>query len=320
MRRAWTALIALGLLVALWGLRSAHGGAQGGGRRLHGVGPTDAEVLGWLASGLPQRFKPVGSTSVVLKMSLDAPVDAAFRPRTARHPYGWLAEITAYRLAVVLGLDGVPPVVSRTLRRDQIRRLIDADSVARWRELEGDVLWEGNAVRGAAVLWVRGLTPLGLESDRRARDWRTWLSVEGTIAPDRRALARDLSNMLVFDYLIGNFDRFSGANLSGTPDGARLFIRDHNLALRTPVPREQLARTRARWRPVERYSAALVSALHRLDRARLRDAIFVDAGTRQEPERVEAQVADILGRRDDVLSRVATLVDAHGAERVLVFH
>ena len=294
--------------------------ASDGARRLLGVGPDEESVLRALALATPRRIRPVGTTSVVLKLDLGATIDGAFKPRTTLHPLGWLAEIAAYRVARCLGLDDVPPAVTRTLRREQLRERIDPENAAQVSELESAILWDGDLATGVAIQWIRGLTPLGLEREHRVVEWSAWLSqAGGPVPPEHAELARDLSNALVFDYVIGNFDRWSGSNLGGTPDGRRLYLRDHNLAFASPLPHEQSERLWRRLGRAERFSRSLVITLRRLDAAQLSAELARDPSLRDRPRLVAGWVRDVLRRRDAVLSHVGALIDEHTAARVLVF-
>ena len=72
-------------------------------------------------------------------------------------------------------------------------------------------------VEGAAIYWIPDMHELGLDTKDGAARWARWLGQDGEL-PSRekyKAQAADVSTMVCFDYLIGNWDRFSGANAQG---------------------------------------------------------------------------------------------------------
>jgi hypothetical protein len=146
-----------------------------------------------------------------------------------------------------------------------------------------------------------------------------WLSVGGEVPPEDAALARDLSTMLAFDYLIGNWDRWSGGNVTLDPSGRRLYVRDHNVAFLEPMTAERYERIRGHLERVERFSRGFVRRVSELDEARIRLALAEDPESQDRALLDDAQIAGVLSRRRALLSYVGALVDVHGRERVLVW-
>lgn len=264
-------------------------------------------------------MKPVGNTSVVLKVRLDGDLAAAWKPRTTTHPQGWRAEIAAYRIARLLGFDNVAPVVSRRFRADQIVALLEGDP-ARWQERAAAVRWDADgSVPGAAIYWIPRMEDLGLESPSAMARWAPWLRQGSPLPAERAGLARDLSNVVVFDYLIANWDRWSGENLQALPGGSRLFVRDHNAAFLEPLPAHLRARLAADLERVERFSRGVVEALRTLDEASLREELAQDPENARTPLLDDARIAALLARRAEILRHVDALVAAHGPGKVLAF-
>lgn len=280
----------------------------------------DVEIARIRAEG-PQRFTPVGTTSVVFKVVLADGSLASFRPRTRTHPRGWLAELAAYRIARALELDQVPVATTRTIRRRDLDARFDPEKRDRYVEIDRNIVWNDNdEAIGATVPWVPHLRDLGFESADGVRTWAPWLAL-GTPVPTspQRNLARDLSCMLAFDYLIANFDRMSGGNLKSNEEGTRVVIRDHNLAFTSPFPEIQRGATEHRFMRVERFSRSFVMSLRDFDRAAL-DRAFVTADQEaREPVLTEAQRDDVMTRRDTILARVAELISSHDESSVLAF-
>jgi hypothetical protein len=249
----------------------------------------------------------------------------AFKPRTRTHRDGWQREIAAYRIARLLGLTNVPPATARRIPAREIRERLQSDYAGpdTWRELYGVLVPEPNdEVPGAAIYWVPDMSDLGLDRGRELARWKTELTQAGPgCAEDRRALCRDLSNMLAFDYLIANWDRFSGGNVQGitTSEGPRVVVRDHDVALASSIPSEIHDRVRERLGWTERFSRGLVDSVRRLDRAAIVRALETEPEHATSPLLSDAAIDALLERRETLLSYVGSLVDRYGDEAVLGF-
>lgn len=281
---------------------------------------TQARTLELMSTARARQFKPVGTTSVVFRVRLQDDLTVAYKPRSRMHRYGWRSEIAAYRVSRLLGMDNVPPVLSRRFRRGVMQSRLHEGFTDSWDEIHSWTLWNERAETiGAAIYWIPEMEELGLERRRRLARWRGWLSQQGQVPEDKGELASDLSTMLVFDYLIANWDRFSGANLQGLPSGRRIFVRDHNVAFAVPLPPHLHDRLRQSLVQTERFSRHTITALARLDRATLEAELSQDPAHAETPLLDEGQLADLLDRRATVLSHVGTLVDQYGMSAVLFF-
>ena len=125
-------------------------------------------LLGVISSARSRSFKPVGHTSVVLRMRTVARVTAAMKVRSHAVPDGYRHEIAAYRLSRVLGLDNVPPAVYRRVRWSEIRSRFHEDMLDRRAAVRRRVLWDDDASTPAAAIdWVRGQRSVGCEDTSR---------------------------------------------------------------------------------------------------------------------------------------------------------
>jgi hypothetical protein len=286
--------------------------------RFAGTGLEQDLILRQLAVGQPLSFKPVGSTSTVFRMRMAGPVDAAFKSVTIDRPLGPLAEVAAYRLGRCLKLDNVPPVVSRSLPIQVIRDGLEASERGAWAAIEPLLnVGPDGLVHGAAIYWVPDLSNVGLEERGDDRMALGWLRHRGVVPDARRALAGSVSTMLAFDYLVGNFDRWSGGNVRGDARGERVYIRDHDLAFPARM-REQLHRRL--WQTViqvERFSRTFYAHLRALDRACFERELAADLGATEHLS--ERQILGVLDRRHALLSHIEALITVRGRERVLVF-
>lgn len=274
-------------------------------------------VVRQMAESKARQFKPVGHSSVVFRMRTAARVTAAFKARSRVLQRGYMFEIAAYRVARALQLDNVPPAVFRSATRREIQDRFHPRKLDQWPKTKRALLWdEGGTVPGAAIYWVSGLRSADLEA--RAPQWQSWLQGGGTVPDQQDAMARDLSSMVVFDFLVGNWDRYSGGNLKVNSDASRLVMRDHDRSFSAPLSAKRYERLLDKLRKTERFSESLVRALVELDAASLREAL--EAGSSgQAPLLTDLQQAELLDRRQTVLSHVGALIEERGETAVLAF-
>jgi hypothetical protein len=272
-----------------------------------------------MRTAVAREFRPVGSTSVVYRVRLEGGAVIAFRPAQRSRPRGHLAELAAYRLARALGMENVPPVVLRTEALGRIDRLLDARFEEKHRLLRPKILARGRDVVGAAIHWVEDLTPSKLDKPEQRERWLEALTVRGPDGGFARPLLRDLSQMVSFDYLIGNWDRMSGGNLQTNASGERVIVRDHNLAFDAPLLSRHEAPLLERLNRVERFSRSFVERLRALDRGTLERALATDPAESVTRVLDDAQLRGIDARRKVILARVDALSSEHGEKRVLAF-
>jgi Golgi casein kinase, C-terminal, Fam20 len=280
------------------------------------------EIVSALHERKPVSMKPIGTSSLVFKVDLDGAIDAAFRPENRLNPRGHLAELSAFRVGQLLGLHNVAPVVARSFPLADLEKLLLSSYRERWPGLRSELLVrEGNLVSGVCVYWITDLQELGIDTPEGVKRWARWLAQDGALpeSPDTRDLARQISDMLVFDYLIGNFDRFSGANAQGNAAEGRLYLRDHNMAFFEPLRPQHHHRVLARLKRVQRFSRRLVDELRSLTEQRLADALLNEEGPVRGPLLTKGQMAALLDRKRAILSYVSALIERHGEHNVLTF-
>lgn len=314
--RSTRAILALATIAATALEVRAIGQTSENERTFAGGPISESAILAAISTAHPISFRPVGTTSLTFQVDLMGPVDAAFRPESRAHPRGWLAEVAAYRLARELGLDNVPPAVLRSIDRGSLRRRLDPAADVNFESLEPQIVWSGAVVRGAFVYWVPGLQRSDLDSAQGIARWSAWLSQGGEIPEEHRALARDLANLVVFDYLIANRDRWSGGNVRPI-EGGRLVIRDHNLAFAYQLGEAQHRRMLAFLKRAQRFSRSMIERLARLDEGRLRAALDNPPNVTRILD--DRQIEGVLDRRGAILSYVGALIEAHGEDAVLCF-
>jgi hypothetical protein len=249
-------------------------------------------------------------------LRLGAEFDGAFKPRTRRGQQ-WSGEVAAYRLGRVLHIDRIPPSTTRWLRVSQLEGLL-AGETAFLERFQKDIIRERDgAVRGALTYWVPVIRAARVERLEQLPRWTVWLRQGEAIPPERVALAQQLSELIVFDYVAGNWDRWSGGNVYWDGAGEKLLIMDNNAGFGTRFSEPIARRLQAPLDQVERFSATLYRRLMGLRREDFR------AELAEDPAGVTLLTADqitaVLQRRQQVVTRIQALVRQYHHDQVLCF-
>jgi len=183
---------------------------------------------------------------------------AAFKPDSKRGRGRWKGEVAAFQLARALDIDNVPRSIEERFSFDELVRAAADDEKAK-ALLEGEVITDGGAVTGAYIPWIDDYAVLPLENDKAGRGW---LKKDGALPDEKKDLARAISTMIVFDYVTGNWDRWSGANIA-TSKGKLLYVDNDGAFFESP-PKDFLARNKRTLEGVDRFSRSFVAKLRGL--------------------------------------------------------
>lgn len=278
------------------------------------------DVLHQLGNARALALRPVGSTSTVFRGVLDAPLKMALKLATRERPHGARAEIAAYRLARLLGLNNVPPALPRRVTKSELYGALEPTSLWQWPDIEWRLLVGGSGyVHGAAIYWIEGMRDLGLEPTRERERVSSWLRFGAEAPPGQQLLASQLSTQFAFDYLIGNWDRWSGGNVQGDASGEHLYMRDNDSAF---APRLSEALQRRLFAPLQEtqlYSRRFVLALRDLTRPQFEQALRGGGALGGEIELDPRAIAGLFDRRAALLSHLAALIEQHSEARVLAY-
>lgn len=247
----------------------------------------------------PRSARSIGHTSVVLKVELTSGKKAAFKPASRRGPVRYKGEIAARRLALALGLRNVPPVLFRSF---------PAASLASAGNIDEMIVKDGT-VKGALIPWIDGLSFLALESAPLSGQWKQWLRKGGAVPEDQRELARQISTLVAFDFLTGNWDRWSGGNVGIDKASGMLLYIDNDGAFFEVPPQEGLQKNEKLLRAVDKLSRGFVTRLRALDDEALARALGEESPG--VPLLSHKALAGVSARRERLLQIVdAKLLDA----------
>lgn len=270
-------------------------------------GLAEDRILEAIHTGRILSRQSVGSTSVNLHLHLTGEIDAAFKPRTTDHPDRYRGDIAAYRLNRLLGLTRVPPAITRAIPRSQLRLAPDT-TVAFDRDLHA---------RGAAIYWVPVMRDSMIDRPREIDRWSRWLRQGNTVPPDQRVRAEEISTLLVFDCLTGNWDRWSGSNVSMDTTG-HLIYRDNNGGFEEPFVEGLMHRSLSWLHRTQKFSRRVIDRARAMTEATIRAEMDLD-GDRDRPPLSTAQIRSLLRRRDAMIQYIDGLVTRYGAPAVYAF-
>jgi hypothetical protein len=265
------------------------------------------------AKAVPRAGKSVGHTSVVFRLDFvtgGAQLRAAYKPESKRGHKRFRGEVAAYRLAQALRIPNVPPATVRAFDRHVLAAL-SLGSL-----FDDEVVDRGGRVYGAIMPWIDKLAFAPLESPAEKAKWKKELTAGGELEDEDRPMAAQVSTLIVFDVLTGNWDRWSGGQIGIDAATKTLLFVDNDASFFDPVPpafNGQMAILRS----MDRFPRALIERLRTFDAIALADALGdEEPGSPLMAPRVVA-AAD--ARRKDLLATVDQKITALGQAAVLYF-
>ena len=281
-----------------------------------------------------------GGRSLGFKITLADGHKAYFKAEQTFSAANWFGEVAAYHLDRMLGLGRVPCVISREFDWDQLVEAAGKDPRKK------EVIVHDGKVRGAFVSWVTGeLGPLkqlpGWERWIRVRYWPStavspfqrpavwkrqldlvrkqgdsWRTKEERLRrrnlraePDTETRPGELSDLIVFDYLTRNLDRWGGDNANVLVRGKRgpLVFLDNGAGFEPGDPRPSLME--ARLHAVQRFRRSTIEAVRAFDMARYEQRLKSEP---VQPVLSSHQLAGLSERRKGLLAWIAEMEAVHG--------
>lgn len=281
------------------------------------LGMSDDLLLARLTKATITRAKVnKGGSSLSFRLDFADGSRAAFKPAQTNLQTIPRKEVAAYRICRLLGIVGVPPAIPRAVTRDELLSHLHPESVASLPRIRAETLFtpQGKTL-GAASYWIPEIRDVGLDTPEGMRKAGAWMKVGAALDPADEALAAQFSNLIVFDFLTANPDRFSGGNIKGSPEGDRIYFMDNTMAFF--LAPDGAPKTRLWLEQTERFSRALVAALPRLSESRLAHLLGPDV----EGQEIltSSEIRAVVARREAVQHRVEGLIATHGEANVLVF-
>lgn len=282
------------------------------------IGLDDEQVMRALRTEPVVRVKfNKGGSTISLRLTFADGSQAAFKPAQTHQFSNPRKEVAAYRLSRLLGIDRVAPAVPRVLHRDEIVKHLEPGSWSVLPRILNETRFDAEGrTAGMAQYWIPKIKDSNLEQPAMVAAWTGWLA-PGKPAPEsKRALAAQLSNLVIFDLLINNRDRHSGGNMKISEDDQTLYFMDNTAAFFPPQSGHPKLRTLVQ--RVGQYSARTVEALRGLTFESVTAELAREPGAPYEILSPE-EIRGLLQRRDFVLEHVDALIAKHGRDAVLTF-
>lgn len=267
-----------------------------------------------LANGKIIAVTLLSPRSLSVKLRMEGGAQAVFKP-IRKGDRRATFEAAAYRMATLLGIERVPVAVMRKIPLSFLVHRLEIDNPDAAAALTDAVPKDDkNEVEGAMIEWMEDIDPNGLEAVGGMKEINRLLRLG---RPDDRnaALALAASNMVVFDHIIGNWDRFSGGNFFVSKDAAHLILIDHNGSF-TPWPDKRQARMEQRLLTIERFSASMLARIRALTPERVRKAIAQDS---IGPLLNDDQIQLLMSRKDEVLRHADKLIAKNGIDPIAAY-
>jgi hypothetical protein len=258
-----------------------------------------------------------GGSSLSFRVELADGSRAAFKPAQTNFQTIPRKEVAAYRLNRLLGLNAVPPAAPRMVSRDEMFAHLHPDSLAALPRIRAETIFNPmGKTAGVIMYWVPGIKDLDQDSPAAIHQSLQWLTQGQPIPVNKRSLAAQLSQLVVFDFLTSNPDRFSGGNMKTSSDGSRLLFMDNTMSFF--LEPEGNERTRSTLQRTQRFSRQLYQSLDRISVPTL-ERILAQASENDYQILTPSEIRAVVSRRDLVKRHIETLVASYGSRNVLVF-
>jgi hypothetical protein len=283
------------------------------------LGMSDELLLERVRTQPMVRFKlNHGGSSISFRVDFADGSRAAWKPTQTNTQTIPRKEIAAYRLNRLLGLNAVPPAAARAVSRDDLFAHLHPESLEFLPRIKAETIFNPAGITyGTASYWIPIIKDSGFDTPDGQRQTTAWLTVGGEpIPPDKLSMLRQVSDLVVFDFLTSNPDRYSGGNMKMSPDGTELFYMDNTMSFfvdpaGTEKNREVLFRT-------QRFSKSLYDALDRVTVPTLQRALAQEPGAPYDIL-TPAEIAAVVGRRQVIQQHVQDLIGKLGPREVLFF-
>jgi hypothetical protein len=262
----------------------------------------------------PRAGKSMGHTSVVFKLELSSGKKVAWKPNARKVKGRYKGEIAAFRFAEALGIHNVPPACARAFDAPAVATALAPNAEAA-KVFADEAIVEQGKVHGAVIPWIDGLEFWPLEKEPLRSEARAWLTARSAIPEAKVELARQTSTLIAFDFMTGNWDRYSGENV-GIDKGLVLYI-DNDAAFMEAPPKELVARNKKLLGVTERFSRSFIARVRALDEDRIAAALGDETPGRPLVSR--AVVALVTARAKELVSAIDAKIAVNGEAETLYF-
>ena len=291
------------------------------------LGELDHTVREALATGeIAEIERGHGGRSLAFKITLVDGTQGYFKPEQSFSAAHYYSELAAYYLDRELGLGRVPPAIGRVMEWAPLREAAGGDE-----RIDEVAVQEDGTVRGAFIWWI----PERLARIQPGRRWDKWVRQEGSLLispyqrprewsnahiPTEGPIAEDeadteervgeLTDLILFDYLTTNVDRWGGnyTNVRTRGEGGPLIYLDNGAGF-TAGPRARVPLMDARLHALQRFRRETVDRIRELDQGSLEARMARDP---LAPFLRARHYEHLFVRRDHLLEHVEELSGRYG--------
>ena len=258
-----------------------------------------------------------GGSSLSFRVDFADGSRAAWKPMQTNMQSVPRKEVAAYRLNRLLGLHSVPPAAPRAVTREELFDHLHPETLVALPRIKAETVFgpDGRTI-GTASYWIPIIKDSGFDTPEGRKLTQTWLAQGQPIPMEQASMAAQVSNLIVFDFLTANPDRYSGGNMKMSEDGKQLYFMDNTMSFY--VDGDGYERNREVLFKTQRFSRALYEALGKVTVPNMQRALAEELGTPYEIL-TPAEIAAVVSRRGVAQRYIAALIAQHGERNVLVF-
>jgi hypothetical protein len=258
-----------------------------------------------------------GGSSLSFRVDFADGSRAAFKPAQTNLQTIPRKEVAAYRLNRLLGLGAVAPATPRLVNRAEMFENLHPETVPMLPRIRAETIFDPRGTTaGVMMYWIPVIKDSGLDTPEGISQSTQWLTHGQTIPASKHAVAAQLSDMLVFDFLTANPDRYSGGNMLTNEDGSRLFFMDNTMSFF--IEPEGNDKTRIALHRAQRFSRRLYRALDRISEESLAQSL-AQASEGEYEILTKPEIRAVVARRDYVKNYIEGLASSYGGPEVLYF-
>jgi Golgi casein kinase, C-terminal, Fam20 len=287
-------------------------------------GATDAELLAPLRDSAVVGCKANrGGTSLSLRLEFQSGGRAAFKPEQIHPQSQPRREIAAFRIDRMLGIGRVPPATAIAVSWEQLLAAVaPANRVEVITRLRAEARPRRGLLRGVASWWIPEIKVAAIgkhpiDTTDGIVTWKRYLTIGAVRSPEVAELVAQISDMVLFDFLIDNSDRWSGGNARTSMDGRILYFMDNTLSFTRN--KQAHIRTSTYLHRVQVFSRRLVDRVRNFTREELVEAINGADDAILAPLLTEEELNAVMARRALAVAYLDEQIATHGAQQVLAF-
>ncbi|MGM0597041.1 MAG: hypothetical protein ACQES9_08395 [Myxococcota bacterium] len=258
-----------------------------------------------------------GGSTISLRLVFNDGSKAAFKPDQFHEQTVPRFEIAAYVINKLLGLDCVAPATWRTITKKELFSKLAVKNRHLRKRIAREIKYnKDGTIDGEVSTWIKVIVPIKLESLKWRKRWISWISPWGRLNRKNFAHAAQISNMIIFDYMINNPDRFSGNNTFTDKSRKKFYFMDNTYSFYPDY--EDIGNARFYLNQVRRFSLKMIRKIQTFTAKSLKKEL---AKIKNPPWKIltDKEIKAVMKRRDILLNHINKKIAQYGWSRTVVF-